>query len=200
MDNTKHFYFTSAGKKFLARPICPTDKKMLQEGFSQLSGTSKYFRFFAVHSKLTAHELKYFTEVDGTNHIAWGLAEVSGKELIPVGVGRFVRLNEEPETGELAYIVVDHYQGMGLGRTLYAIMNIIAYNAGIRKFRYYVLPENTLVINVLNQLGAKKLVDKSWYCVGEVNVLQTHKDIPKGSKLKKLVRTMKEVEGYMAKL
>ena len=60
MDNTKHFYFTLNGKEFLARPICPTDKEMLQEGFSRLSATSKYFRFFAVHSKLTEYELKYF--------------------------------------------------------------------------------------------------------------------------------------------
>ena len=49
-------------------------------------------------------------------------------------------------------------------------------------------------------MKVKKLLDKSWYCVGEIRVLQTHKDIPEGPKMKKLVQTMKEVEGHMSKL
>ena|ERR1051325_10891545 len=72
MDKSLHpFHFVKEEKKFLARPILPLDKALLQKGFSELSERSRYFRFFALQYKLTDNQLKYFTEVDGMNHVAW---------------------------------------------------------------------------------------------------------------------------------
>ena len=147
MVDPKNFYLTLDGRKFHFRQINANDKELLQRGFSQVSERSKYLRFFAVHSKLSDYELKFFTEVDNINHIAWGILDESVNDSIPVGVARFVRIKDEPEIAEVAYLVIDSYQGIGLGHHLFAILNILAARVGLKKFRYFVLSENTKALN-----------------------------------------------------
>ena len=147
-------HFTAEdGTKLFARPICPDDKELIERGFSELSERSKYLRFFAVRSKLNREQLVFFSEVDGINHVAWGIVNESGPTHQPVGIGRLVRSEDEPETAEIAIAIVDAYQRKGMGKLLFCLLNIVAGQIGIKKLRYHVLADNQFVLNSLKRFG-----------------------------------------------
>ena len=56
----------------LLRPITPNDKARLQNGLELVSAEYRYLRFFAAISQLGQAQLRYLTEVDQVNHVAWG--------------------------------------------------------------------------------------------------------------------------------
>jgi len=197
MDTLKPFHFTVEGTTYYVRPIDPSDKKLLQTGFTQLSEWSKYFRFFAVHNKLSDNELKFFTEVDGINHVAWGIGIETGNDPIPVGVGRFVRLKDDQDTAEVAFTVVDSYQKQGVGRILISVLNIAASHVGIKKFRYYVLKENQFVMNTLNQLGILKTQSEGPIQIIDTNIYENHLALPNVPETKNLIATMTKVENLI---
>jgi hypothetical protein len=93
MVNEPHaFHFSFFFNDTATTEIYTEDKALLQQGFRELSKASKYFRFLNYQRELTSYQLKYLTEVDGVNHVAWGILDVTGSEPVPVGVGRFIRL------------------------------------------------------------------------------------------------------------
>jgi hypothetical protein len=199
MDNLHGFYFTSNGSKFHVRPIQPSDKELVQKGFQELSIKSKYLRFFALRSKLNNTQLNYFTEVDGVNHIAWGILEISNGNPKPVGIGRIVKLKDQPNTAEVAITVVDSYQKKGMGRILFAVLNIVAAHAGIEQLKYCVLSENYFVLEVLKRFGILKKVTEGHIMTVNTKVLTegtVHSEFPE---IKKFLHTMKKAEEKMMK-
>jgi GNAT superfamily N-acetyltransferase len=98
--------------------------------------------------------LDQLTQTDGWNHLASGAERVnadgSGGE--GLGVARFVRLADAPETAEAAVAVVDEVQGRGLGRLLLTLLVEAACERGIRRFRAYVLPSNAPMRSVIREL------------------------------------------------
>src|SRR4051794_25095822 len=94
------------------RPIEPGDKHLLVEGLRRLSPEAAFKRFLSPKVRFSDAELKYLTEVDGHDHIAY----VAVKGDILVGVGRVVRV--DAETADIAILVWDEWQGLGLGSWL----------------------------------------------------------------------------------
>ena len=58
------------GERVLIRPIRPSDKPPLLEGFRRLSQESRHRRFFSPVPELGAGQLRYLTEVDHDAHEA----------------------------------------------------------------------------------------------------------------------------------
>ncbi len=79
----------------------------------RLSAATTYLRFFTIHPELTVDELERFTHVDHHDREAI-VATVDGAI---VGVARFDRL-DDPETAEVAFVIADRWQGIGLGSAL----------------------------------------------------------------------------------
>ncbi len=126
---------------FLIRPIRPDDKDRLAVALSRLSEETIRRRFFAAKPRLSAAELRYLTEVDGHDHIA--LVAVLEDDLGTLaGVARCVRFADAPETAEMAIVVGDAYQGMGLGRALALALADAARDAGIERFAATMLGDN----------------------------------------------------------
>ncbi len=142
------------GAPVLVRPVVPGDKTLLQDAFHRLSPTSRYRRFMSAVKELSESDLKRFTEIDYTNHMAWVAVDksVPGRPL--VAVARYVRLPHEPETAEVAVAVVDSHQGQGLGTLLLGVLSRSAAANGIHRFLAYVLPENAPMIQIFRELGA----------------------------------------------
>lgn len=188
---TSGIHFTSDDSaQFFARPICADDKGLIQQGFSELTERSKYLRFFAVRSKLTLSQLMYFTEIDGKNHVAWGIIDESKDAPRPVGIGRFVRLKDEPDVAEIAIAIVDIYQGKGMGRVLFAILNIVASMAGIKRLRYHVLEDNQFVIDSLNRFNLVTQKKDGEILIAETNVLTDEDVLFRYPKFKILVKQL----------
>ncbi len=115
------------------RPIRADDKARLTAGHARLSPESQRRRYLAAKPRLTASDLRYLTEVDGHDHVALVAVLARQPEFI-VGVGRFVRLREDPEAAEFAIVVGDELQGKGLGGRLAELLAKRAVAEGIKRF------------------------------------------------------------------
>jgi RimJ/RimL family protein N-acetyltransferase len=142
------------GAPVVVRPILPEDKERLIEGFARLSEASRYRRFGTPVRRLTDEQLRYLTEIDYDDHMAWVAIDPLGEGEPGLGVARYVRLPGEPEVAEAAVTVVDSHQGLGLGTILLGVLGMSALAHGIRVFRAYVLEENQTVQDLFAGLGA----------------------------------------------
>lgn len=142
------------GTRVLIRPIRPDDKARLQSGVMQLSPHSRYLRFNAPVHRLTAEQLRYFTEIDYHDHMAWVALDEDDPDDGGMGVARYIRLAEDPTVAEAAVAVLDEYQGRGLGTVLLAILGRSAIEAGIATFRNYVVAGNAVMLEIFEELGA----------------------------------------------
>ena len=116
--------------ELVIRPISPDDKEGLSEKFDRLSEQSRYRRFLAPHGRLSAAELRYFTEVDHHDHEA--LVAVDPRTRDGVGIARYVRWKKDPQSAELAVAVVDDWQHKGVGTRLASALAKRAREEGIR--------------------------------------------------------------------
>ena len=132
------------GAKVHIRPIRPEDDHVLVDLFHHLSPQSIYQRFFTAMPELTPGMARYLSHVNYTNRLA--LVAESGGEL--VGVGRYERTNDA-DTVELSLVIVDAWQGRGLGRILLRETIKAAEANGIGRFMADVLSENRRMLRLL---------------------------------------------------
>jgi RimJ/RimL family protein N-acetyltransferase len=136
------------GHEVELRPIRPGDKHGLASGLSRLSARSVYRRFLSPKPAFSVAELRYLTEVDGHDHVALVIEDpLEAGELI--GVGRWIRLADEPSTAEIAITVADCWQGRGIGSLLARALADEARAQGIRRFTATVSSENTPALRLL---------------------------------------------------
>jgi GNAT superfamily N-acetyltransferase len=135
------------------RAIRPNDREKLREGFFKLSKSSVRDRFFSVKRDLTPAELSYFTEVDFQHHVALVAELQDGSERLPVGVGRFVQNQDQPDHSEMAITVIDELQGQGIGRILLFRLVDCARELGVRHLDATVLAQNTRMTKLLQKTG-----------------------------------------------
>src|SRR5687767_5865036 len=127
------------GTRVRLRLVQPTDKALFKRGLQRMSPQSRYRRFLAYRDHLSESELVYLTELDHWDHLAIGCtARREG-----IGVARFIRLADQPDTAEAAIVVVDAYHGKGLGKILLGHLAAAARERGISRFRCDVLVDNT---------------------------------------------------------
>jgi RimJ/RimL family protein N-acetyltransferase/nucleotide-binding universal stress UspA family protein len=138
------------GTKIEIRPISPDDREALAAGMERLSVESRYRRFFAPVSKLSERQLDYLTRVDHHDHEALVAVEPATED--GIGVARFVRV--DGETAEPAIVVVDDWQGRGVGRELLEALAERAREEGITRFVAPVLAENDGAIAAFERLGS----------------------------------------------
>jgi len=143
------------GSSARVRLLRPSDRERLRDGLSRLSPESRYLRFFTTKDHLTDAELRYLTEVDGENHVAIGASRIDdeGVETEGLGIGRFVRLADEPRVAEPALAVVDDAQGLGLGRLLLLRLIYAAEERGVDVFRCDFLAVNSGMQHLLRDVS-----------------------------------------------
>lgn len=125
-------------------PIRPQDRGLLVAGFDLMSPESRYARFGSGLSRLSESEVRYLTEVDHVDHVAWG-ATIAEE---PAGVGRFIR-SADAGCAEVAVAVVDVYQRRGLGRSLFNALVASARAVGVDSFCFSVHPANRGVLAMI---------------------------------------------------
>ena len=140
----------------LLRPIRPDDRERLQRGLEWLSPRSRYLAFHDRLDRLTDEQLRYVTEIDHRDHVAWIALDPDDPDAPGMGLGRYVRLTGQPTVAEAAITVLDAHQGLGLGTLLLAVLTRVARANGIEAFRNYVLVENEAMLELFDQLGATR--------------------------------------------
>ncbi len=142
------------GTPVLLRPVLPEDRERVRIAIAGMSRESRYRRFFSSNLNPSDDLLRYFTEVDQHNHVAWGALDPCAEGQPGVGIGRFIRDRDRPTVAEVAFAVRDDLQGHGLGTLLLAILYLVAPSHGIDTFRAVVLDDNYTVTDWLAELGA----------------------------------------------
>jgi protein lysine acetyltransferase len=150
------------GTTVLIRPITPEDKPLLVSGLRQLSPETTYRRFLSPKHSFSEAELRYLTEVDGHDHIAY--VAVAGDTL--VAVGRVVR--SAPHTADMAIVVGDPWQGLGLGRRLARLLADAAAAEGVTRIAGTMLADNRPALKILKGVGTGFDVNATSHGVREV--------------------------------
>jgi len=140
------------GAQILIRPIRPDDKRLLEDGLRRLSPQSVQRRFLAPKPSFSRAELRYLTEVDGRNHAALVAEDPVAAARMLIGVGRYVRLPDDPETAEVAITVADDWQGRGVGSLLAEQLAARARGAGVRRFSATMAAENVPAHRLMQKL------------------------------------------------
>ncbi|MEM2337745.1 MAG: GNAT family N-acetyltransferase [Candidatus Bathyarchaeia archaeon] len=140
------------GKTVLLRPIKPEDEPLWLEMFQNFSEESIRFRFFQI-IKDTPHEVRVrYCNIDYEREIAI-VAELNdgGRRRI-LGV---VRISLEPDRkkGEIAFIIADPWQGLGLGTKMVDYAIEIAKEMGVETIYAIMLPDNVKAVNLLKNMG-----------------------------------------------
>ncbi|MDP9341743.1 MAG: GNAT family N-acetyltransferase [Actinomycetota bacterium] len=141
------------GTPILIRPILPEDADRLRSGFQELSEESRYRRFMAPMSEIGDEQVRYLTQIDYYDHMAWVALDPTRPDQPGLGVARYVRIADEPTVAEAAVTVLDSHHGRGIGTILLAMLALSARENGITTFRGFVLEENAAVLETLRQMG-----------------------------------------------
>lgn len=147
------------GSPVALRPVVPSDRDRLLEGFDKLSETSRRLRFLGSVSSLSDAQVRYLTDTDGIDHVAWGALDLTDPEAPGFGVGRWIRLDDTPQIAEFSLTVLDDVQGRGVGQLLLAMLAVVAETLGVEVLRGYVGRENTRMATWLRRLGASETED-----------------------------------------
>lgn len=141
------------GSQVAIRALRPQDEADMLAALERTSGQSLQRRFFAMKRHFSDKERTFFMEVDFKSHVALvALAEDAGQTLI-VGGGRYIVF--EPGRAEMAFVVVDAWQGRSMGSLLMRHLVKLASDAGLQELTAEVLPENTAMLKVFGKFGFK---------------------------------------------
>lgn len=140
------------GRMITIRLITPADREIEAEFVRNLSDEARYYRFHSALRELTPEMLERFINMDYPQNAALiATVRQDGKER-EIAVARFARCPEQ-DAAEVAIVVGDEWQGMGIGTRLLLELRKIAISAGIRELHMNVLRENHGMIKLARKLG-----------------------------------------------
>lgn len=139
------------GRPVDIRALRPDDREDMLAAVGRTGAQSLQRRFFVAKRGFSEREIAFFVNIDFINHVALvALAEEDGRKVI-VGGGRYIVT--EPGKAEIAFVVIDDYQGQGLGTRLMHHLAIIARKANLKELVAEILPENAAMRKVFSKFG-----------------------------------------------
>jgi GNAT superfamily N-acetyltransferase len=142
----------------LVAPLERSDRERYLAGLERASPDSVFKRFLSPVVRLTEADLRYLLEIDHRDHEALLAIDEDGGDA--VAVARFVRLADGSDTAEAAVIVVDPWQGIGLGRALSLMLAERARELDIARFEATLLVDNRAMMSLLESLGPVRTVGR----------------------------------------
>ena len=146
------------GRMIEIRALRQEDQAGLIAAVGRSSAQSLYRRFFGLKRHFSDQEIAYFLNVDFVNHVALVAVIEEGSKSVIVGGGRYVV--HEAGKAEIAFAVVDAYQGQGIGRALMRHLAGIAREAGLKELTAEVLPDNISMLKVFEKSGLPLKVER----------------------------------------
>jgi acetyltransferase len=145
------------GEPVMIRPIRPEDEPLLVRLHQALSERSVYLRYFQPLklSQRTAHErLTRICFIDYDREIVL-VVERKSEDGAPeiIGIGRLSKLRGSGPVAELALLVDDRYQGLGMGTELFRRLIGVARDENLKTVVSTVLAENREMRAICQKLG-----------------------------------------------
>jgi GNAT superfamily N-acetyltransferase len=160
------------------------DRELLLRGFERLSPESRYRRFLMPTPELSPDMVRYLTDVDHHDHEAIIATDEANRE--GLGVARYVRNPNRPDSAEVAVTVIDDWQGRGLGTLLLEMLSARARQEGIRSFTALMLATNEPMMDLLRHLDGD--VEITHRDTGTVEIEMPIPDVGLAPALRKLLR------------
>ncbi len=140
------------GTSVTLRPVRPDDARRLQTAFKRLSRQSIYLRFLDQRTELSDREAQRLAGVDQQTHVALAATIMQDNEEHIIGVARYAIINpSQADTAEAAVIVIDEFQGRGLGTILVQRLVAYAQTHGIRAFLATVHYSNAEILRFIER-------------------------------------------------
>jgi GNAT superfamily N-acetyltransferase len=143
------------GRRVEIRALLRDDRADLLTAIGRIGTQSLARRFFGLKRSFSDAEVAYFVNVDFVNHLAVVAVVEGGGQPAIIGGGHYIVL--KPGQAEVAFAVVDEYQGQGVGAALMRHLAAIAREGGLRELIAEVLPDNTGMLKVFEKSGDSSL-------------------------------------------
>jgi RimJ/RimL family protein N-acetyltransferase len=141
------------GTPVVIRAIQAADAPRLQFFVAQLSPQTSYLRFLCSHKVLTDHEAAHLAKVDYDYRMALVATRVTNDAEQVIAVARYARQPFDPHLAEVAIVVADAYQALGLGTQLTRRLVGYARQHGIHTFTGVISSANIQMRHFLRRLG-----------------------------------------------
>jgi RimJ/RimL family protein N-acetyltransferase len=141
------------GRRVEIRAVRPDDRRGLLSAVASTTDQTFYRRFFGKRRSFSEDEIAYFLNIDFASHVALVAILLDEVNATVVGGARFIVVR--PGTAELAFAVIDDYQGQGIGGFLMRHLASIARAGTIKELIADVLPENASMMKVFEKSGLK---------------------------------------------
>ncbi len=138
------------GKTIEFRPILPSDEFSSRNFFYSLQDKTIYSRFFC-KIKIFSHEMvqRQWASVDYRKNMSIiGMVKKGGYKEI-MAIGTYANVNDS--TAEIAFVVREDFQNMGVASYLLEILEDIAIENNYKQFTATVLRENTAMMHVFTK-------------------------------------------------
>jgi RimJ/RimL family protein N-acetyltransferase len=139
------------GRPIKIRSLRPNDRAEMLAAIERTSTQSLQRRFFVTKRGFSEKEIDFFIDIDFQKHVALVAQLDEDDRSSIVGGGRYILIG--PGQAEIAFVVVDAYQGQGIGTLLMRHLAVLARDAGLKELIAEVLPENTAMLKLFKKFG-----------------------------------------------
>jgi len=155
---------TKGGFRVFLRPVRMNDEHLLKDLFYHLTKDSMYQRFISSRTDMPHERLQKFTAIDYRREMAILATVEEGEKEVAVGMGQYL-IDEASHTAEVAFVVLDVYQGKGIGAELLTYLTLLAKRQGLLGFTAAVLQENHAMLHLFESMGfiVEKRLDSGVY-------------------------------------
>lgn len=151
------------GKKVTLRPIRPEDEPSLIKLFRTLSEETMRFRFFQVIREISHETLARYCNIDYDREMTIIAERTENDEKMMIGMVRSV-VEPDGVRGEIAVVVGDPWQNLGLGSCMLDYIIEISEDMGLETIFGEILKENYRMMHICNTRGFEiKRVDDETY-------------------------------------
>ena len=133
------------------RPLLPSDEIAFRNFFYSLEQSTIYLRFFRkikVFSRKMAQAHWAFLDYRKNISLAGLVPNKGNKEIIAIGT----YAGDKDNRAEIAFIVREDFQGMGITSCLIKMLEQIAVENDFTGFKASVLPANKVMLNLLKKI------------------------------------------------
>ena len=131
---------TLAADNLPIRRLARGERRPVLEVFAGLSDRSRRRRLLWPKPTLSESDLRHLVDVGCCGRQA--VAATDRVTAAAVGIARYVRLGADPTAAEVAFEVVDEWQGKGVGRRLADELRAVASAVGMRRLHATVAGDN----------------------------------------------------------
>ncbi len=143
------------GRRFVFRPLLPSDTRSLQEFFYSHDKETISMRYGHVKDRMTNESAYKLTSVDQSVDVAFALFEEKGHRQEIAAIGRFY---QDPSglSAEIAFMVGENVRRLGMSRFLLGELATVAKRRSIKKLWASVLKRNKAMAALFIGYGAEK--------------------------------------------